>query len=130
MMSFFRHPTDHSPPVVSIDDTPSVQHGFTLINENLKAVFASFCMQTQRPVTRTVLFVESTTEGSSSTPAFGSQPPDIDQVDPASLVDNLDAMVMAAFRNVTQEVRSGSSSVLHGPVSIFPSGSICHCRYP
>ena len=105
MLSFFRHPIDHSAPIASPDDAPSVQHGFALIKENLKAVFASFTAQTQRPIIRTISYAESGNDSGNATSNFGSHPPDIDHVDPATLVDNLDAMVMAALRNVTQEVR-------------------------
>lgn len=104
MLSFFRHPTDHAAPVVAAADLSSVQHGFSLVNENLKAVFASFSAQTMRPIVRTISVYEAAADGSSAASNAGPEPPDIDQLSPEALVNNLDSMAAAAFRNVTQEV--------------------------
>ncbi|THG94626.1 hypothetical protein EW026_g6885 [Hermanssonia centrifuga] len=103
IMSFFRHPTDHSPPTgVSTANAPAIHHGFSLVNNNLKAVFTSFTAQTRRPIARTTPVLEPIAEASSDS-EFGSKPPDIDKISPEELVNNLDAMAYATFRNVGQE---------------------------
>ncbi|KAJ3539493.1 hypothetical protein NM688_g6351 [Phlebia brevispora] len=103
LLSFFRHPTEHSPPPVSVADTPSVQHGFALINDNLKAVFAAFTAQTSRPILRSIPVSDISTEASASISTSSSEPPDVDKLSPGDFIQNLDAMALATFRNVTQE---------------------------
>lgn len=105
MTSFFRHPTDHLPPAISSADEPSVQHGYSLVRDNLKAVSAAFTSQTLRPLMRMIPALEAAVDGVSSlAPVFNAEPPDLDKLDPAEFVSNLDAMALAAFRNVAQEV--------------------------
>ncbi len=99
-ISFFRHPTDHEPPEAIASDS-NVQAAFGIINDNRKAVYASFTAQTMRPTVRAV--PEPVSELSSSA-SFSHEPPDIDSIEPEELVGNLDAMAAATFRNVTQEV--------------------------
>ena len=82
-----------------------MQRGFATINENRKAVFQSFTLQTLRPVVRTVSGVELFSETTAAS-SFGTEVPDIEQVKPEDLVNNIDAMAAAAFRNVTHEVRA------------------------
>ncbi|KAF7797130.1 hypothetical protein EIP86_008322 [Pleurotus ostreatoroseus] len=112
LMTFFRHPTEHSPPVVSPSDDTNVQHGFALINENLKAVFAAFISQTSRPILRSIPACDVSTESSANTAASGSELPNVDEVSPKDLVQNLDAMALATFRNVTQEDLFVTSDIL------------------
>ena len=105
IMTFFRHPTDHSPPAMSPADEASVQHGFSLVKDNLVAVSAAFSTQTLRPLIRMLPALEGVTDVTSTlAPAFSAESPNVDALDPADLVSNLDAMALAAFRNVTQEV--------------------------
>lgn len=102
LLSFFNSPTEHAPPAESASD-PQVQRGFATINENRKAVLISLSLQTLRPIARNVFGSEILLEPSPS-PSFGPEAPDIDQVKPEDLVNNIDAMAAAAFRNVTHEV--------------------------
>lgn len=102
-MTFFNSPTEHAPPTEFADDA-HVQRGFATINENRKAVLASFTLQTMRPISRNSMGSELYASESSTSPSFGSEPPDIDKTKPEELVNNIDAMAAATFRNVTQEV--------------------------
>jgi GTPase-activating protein BEM2 len=100
-IAFFSHPTDHEPPEGLVSDY-NIQAGFSLINDNRKAVYASFTAQTMRPTVKAM--PDSINELTST--SFSPDPPDIDNIEVEELVGNLDAMAAAAFRNVTQEVSS------------------------
>ncbi|EKM53679.1 uncharacterized protein PHACADRAFT_198103 [Phanerochaete carnosa HHB-10118-sp] len=100
-VAFFNNPTEHVP-VPEAAEVPQVRRGFATINENRKAVFQSFMLQTMRPVVRAVSSAELFSE-QASVPLFGPEIPDFDQTKPEDLVNNMDAMAAAAFRNVTQE---------------------------
>lgn len=123
-MTFFRHKPDHEPPALLAADA-NVQAGFTLINENRKAVQASFITQTMRPIVKAI--PDPVVEVPSAT-SYGPDAPDIDNIEPEELVGNMDAMAAATFRNVTQEVRR----ILTIPVMVLTDyvGSVCHCRHP
>lgn len=101
-VSFFNSATEHTALLEAADD-PQVQRGFATINENRKAVFQSFTLQTMRPVVRTISGMELFAEPVAAS-SFGPGIPDIDQVKPEDLVNTIDAMAAAAFRNITQEV--------------------------
>ncbi|KAI0090890.1 hypothetical protein BDY19DRAFT_887550 [Irpex rosettiformis] len=107
-ISFFRHPTDHEPPEAVASDF-NVHAGFGTINDNRKAVYASFTAQIMRPTVRAV--PDPVTE-SSNPASYSSDPPDIDNIEPEELVGNLDAMAAATFRNVTQEDLFVSADIL------------------
>ena len=124
--AFFRHPTDHLPPSVTSEDAPAIRHGFSLVRENLTAVYASFTAQTQRPTVRSIPYLEASFDSAVS--SFSTQPLDVDQMSPMELVDSLDVMAMAAFHNVTQEV-SCSLRVEHLALADGVLGSVHHCRH-
>jgi GTPase-activating protein BEM2 len=63
----------------------------------------SFRSQTRRPKLQPSIARDSIAV--TSVHNFGSQPPSIDDIDPETLVDNLDALAAAAMYSVTQEVR-------------------------
>lgn len=126
-MTFFRHPTEHSPPVVTPSDESNVQHGFALVKENLKAVFVAFTSQTSRPILRSIPACEVTTESPASTATAGSELPNIDEISPEDLVQNLDAMALATFRNVTQEVTTPLLAQMRS--NVFLTGSVCYKRH-
>ncbi|KAI0689000.1 hypothetical protein BC835DRAFT_1371134 [Cytidiella melzeri] len=98
-MSFFSHPTDHEPPEGLTSD-PHVQAGFSLINDNRRAVRASFTAQSMRPIVRAL---PDPTGESFPSASYDSDPPDVDSIEAEELVGNLDAMAAATFRNVTKE---------------------------
>lgn len=101
--AFFRDSSDHAPPSHLLNNNDSNVHGgFSLINDNRKAVYASFMAQTMRPIVRPAL---EPVGDSSTSASYGPEAPDIEKITAEELVGNLDAMAAATFRNVTQEVR-------------------------
>ncbi|KAH9922575.1 hypothetical protein B0H21DRAFT_826955 [Amylocystis lapponica] len=95
--SFLSHPTEHSLPQ---GDKPNVRQAAALLDQIRHNLHRSFLCKSMRPYVQPVSESSPGTLGSRS---FGSEPPDIDQIDAEELVNNLDAMASAAFRNVTQE---------------------------
>ena len=107
MRSFFRHPTDHLPPATANADDPSIQHGFSLVRDNLKGVISAFTAQTFRPIMRVVPALEAATDSTSAlAPTFSADPPNVDQLDPAELVSNLDAMALCNLNERAAEFAS------------------------
>ncbi|CAL1711692.1 unnamed protein product [Somion occarium] len=98
IMEFLRRPI--APP--SDDAEECLKHGLSLLDDMRKELLATITTQTFRPLQRSSLATESGTRRSIAY-SFGSEPPDIDKVDAEELVNNLDAMAGAAFRNVIQE---------------------------
>ena len=101
--AFLEHPTDHQ----VIDDlaqhNQDIQEAVNMLY-NMKLVLQmTFVSQTMRPSTRNVYESDGLMNGPSSG-NFGSEPPNIDQLSAEELVNNLDSMASAAFRNVSQEV--------------------------
>ena len=70
------------------------------------ALLASFRSQTLRPIPRAPPTPELTNDGV-AIQSYSSELPDIDQVAAEELVNNLNAMASATFRNVAQEVSGG-----------------------
>ena len=99
MADFLKRPADHIPD----DADESVKHGLTLLGDMRKVLFAAFTAQTLRPLARLALVTDHK-RSRSIVHAYGAEPPDIDKVTAEELVNNLDAMAGAAFRNVVQEV--------------------------
>lgn len=102
LLAFFNSPTEHAPPSDLADDS-RVQRGFATINDNRKAVLTSLTLQTMRPIVRAHPGFDLSLEPLQSS-SFGPEPPNIDEVKPEDLVNNIDAMAAAVFRNVSQEV--------------------------
>lgn len=100
-VSFFRHPSDHAPPEIPDADDSGIRPGFSLINDNRKAVYASFIAQTLRPIVRAI---PDPVVDSAASASYGPDPPDIDHIEAEELVGNIDAMAAATFRNISQEV--------------------------
>lgn len=103
VISFLTHEPDHVLPDVD-GDLDAVASGSTLLDNMRKSLLSSFKAETMRPSqSRTGSLIDRTTRRR-STPSFGPNPPNIDDIGAEDLVSNLDAMASAAFRNVTQEV--------------------------
>lgn len=109
MLSFFNHPTEHGPPPgVNVPES-LMPKTYDLLQENVRNVRASFLLYTMRPILRHHSPSEPVPEPQPSLAlSFGVEPPDIDQIDPADLVANLDAMAAAAFRNLSSEVSANA----------------------
>lgn len=99
VLDFLKRPTEPIPD----DAEGSVKHGLTLLDDMRKVLLATFTAQTLRPLARTTLVTDHK-RSRSIVHAYGAEPPDIDKVTAEELVNNLDAMAGAAFRNVVQEV--------------------------
>ncbi|KAI0629663.1 hypothetical protein C8Q77DRAFT_1141583 [Trametes polyzona] len=67
-----------------------------------KTLHMSFLSQTMRPIPRTAGVSDSSTDEMGAV-SYGTDLPDIDQLDPEELVNNLNSMASATLRNVTQE---------------------------
>ncbi|KAL6305095.1 hypothetical protein BKA93DRAFT_731484 [Sparassis latifolia] len=98
--SFFRHSPDHALP--SSTNVPNFPQALNFLDQIRKNVQLSFTSQTMRPLASILPISESSMNGLGIR-SFSSEPPEIDQIDPEELVNNLDAMVSAAFRNVSEE---------------------------
>lgn len=84
-------------------ENASVSQAYANLRETLANLTSQFLAQTMRPSLRPYLTQDGliTTTDSQN---FGSEPPDLDTIQPETLVNNLDAMAAAAFRNVAEEV--------------------------
>ena len=74
---------------------------FGQVKESLVTLFTS---QTKRPPIKRPNAEVSEISGDGYSRGVNSDPPDIDRSTPEELVDIVDAMMSAAFRNVTDEV--------------------------
>ena len=88
-------------------DESQIPHGLAVLEDTRKTLLASFVAQQKRPLSK-VHSHSNTSTRQTTARNFGSDIPEIDEMDPETLVGNLDAMASAAFRNVVQEVRTGS----------------------
>lgn len=96
------HPPQETDPEVLIKLRKDLETGRLSLLE-------TFSAQTMRPQTKHI-----SVRGSVSTSQnfnFGTRPPRLDELTPEELVNNLDAMASAAFRNVVQEVSSPISAL-------------------
>ncbi|KAI0074864.1 hypothetical protein K474DRAFT_1499666 [Panus rudis PR-1116 ss-1] len=79
-------------------------HAWALLEEQRCALLELFTTQTLRSSpSKSSGSSESSSRRRSHIHSFGSDPPNIDKIDPEELVSNLDAMASATFRNVVQE---------------------------
>lgn len=78
--------------------------GLTVLEDTRKNLLTVFSAQQRRPLTKVGSSSSSSSNRTSSVRKYGSEAPEIDQIEPEDLVSNLDAMASAAFRNVVQEV--------------------------
>ncbi|EIW54075.1 uncharacterized protein TRAVEDRAFT_132023 [Trametes versicolor FP-101664 SS1] len=102
-LAFLTQPTEHKPLESAASDADSeVCQALKALDLARKTLHMSFLSQTLRPIPRTPAAPESTPDGLGAI-SYGSDLPDIDQLDAEELVNNLNSMASATLRNVTQE---------------------------
>ncbi|KAL4249617.1 hypothetical protein ABKN59_006179 [Abortiporus biennis] len=113
IISFLTDPSDHVMPELdpSVVDVDGFKRAFATLEDMRKSTLQLFVTRTSRPLPRPAPVIEPVTRRSSSI-SFGPNAPDIDKLDPEELVDNLDAMAAAAFRNISQEDLYVASDIL------------------
>ncbi|KAI8978267.1 hypothetical protein BD414DRAFT_421946 [Trametes punicea] len=84
------------------DSESDVSQALRALDLARKTLHISFLSQTMRPIPRTSGAPDSATDGLGIV-SYGSELPDIDQLDAEELVNNLNSMASATLRNVTQE---------------------------
>lgn len=103
--SFVDSHTDHQVYEAANLEDPHVRQAWAGLADARRSLSSSFIAQTMRPtVARNAPIPRLTSEGARKRNIGAREPPDIDQIDPEELVDNLDVMACAAFSNVTEEV--------------------------
>ncbi|KAI9061367.1 hypothetical protein FKP32DRAFT_1594529 [Trametes sanguinea] len=100
--TFLTQPTEQKLLESAASSDSDVAHALRALDMARKTLHMSFLSQTMRPVPRTAGAPESGTDGPASV-SYGSDLPDIDQLGPEELVNNLNSMAAATLRNVTQE---------------------------
>lgn len=105
MQAFLSQQIDRDLPNASESPNALTQMLSSLENERL-ALLSDFTEHTLRPQMKHTPVRRSSL--ANVVHNFGVRPPRLEEVSPAELVENLDAMASAAFRNVNQEVRRSS----------------------
>lgn len=114
-LAFLTQPTEHKPLESAASDADSeVCQALKALDLARKTLHMSFLSQTLRPIPRTPAAPESTPDGLGAI-SYGSDLPDIDQLDAEELVNNLNSMASATLRNVTQEVRNAEKPLAYRP---------------
>ena len=110
-LSFLTQPTEQK--LLEVGSNPESDAGQSLrqLDQSRKSLLATFRSQTMRPSPRSLPAPDAANDGMASA-SYSSELPDIDQLDPEELVNNLNLMASATFRNVTQEVRAQTFSHL------------------
>ena len=98
-LSFLESRAEHELPEV----TDETRQQFAVLDQLRKTLRMTFFSQTLRPARSDTL--SDGAAGVTGNHNYGSDIPNIDELDAEQLVDNLDAMMSAALRNVSQEVR-------------------------
>ncbi|KZT72385.1 hypothetical protein DAEQUDRAFT_664500 [Daedalea quercina L-15889] len=96
-LSFLNSRAEHELPQPTEETCQQV----SVLDQLRKTLHMSFLSQTLRPTCSDTLSDSAT--GAIESLNFGSEIPNIDELDAEQLVDNLDAMTSAALRNVNQE---------------------------
>lgn len=99
--TFLNESADHDLTRFILADDESGRRTVGLLDQIKKTLHMSFLSQSLRP-TRVVSPADESTDVP-GVQSFGSQVPDLDQIDVEELVNNLDSMGSAAWRNVTKE---------------------------
>lgn len=128
ILTFLEHPTDHSVLQDMPRDDQDIHEAVNMLYNAKLSLHTSFLSQTMRPSTRNLHDPDNLLNGSNPE-NFGPEPPNIDQLDAEELVNNLDSMASAAFRNVSQEVSVLVRSWIFSVLTSHDPGSICDCRY-
>ena len=100
-LSFLDSRAEHELPEVAEEARQQV----SVLDQLRNTLRMTFFSQTLRPARTDTL---SDGAGVAGNHNFGSDIPNIDELDAEQLVDNLDALASAALRNVSQEVRSAN----------------------
>lgn len=103
ILAFLIQPTEWRLSESAPESEASISQATKALEASRTALLASFRSQTLRPIPRTPATAELTNDNV-AIQSYASELPDIDQVDAEELVNNLNAMASATFRNVTQEV--------------------------
>ena len=87
-----------------------IKEAWKILSQAKESLVALFATHTKRPPIKKLgsEFHEIAGEGYSR--SANSDPPDIDRLSPEELVNVIDAMISAAFRNVTEEVSVNNSN--------------------
>lgn len=104
-LTFLTQPTEQK--LLESISEPESEAGQALraLEVTRKTLLMSFRSQTMRPIPRSAPAPEPATDALSAG-NYAIELPDIDQFDPEELVNSLNSMASATFRNMTQEVRS------------------------
>lgn len=96
-----------------------VKEAWKSLRQAKESLIALFATHTKRPPIKkpNVEFYETTGEGYSRT--ANSDPPDIDRLSPEEVVNVIDAMINAAFRNVTEEVSVSHCTFTDSPTDVI-----------
>ena len=101
--SFLESPSDHATPESQHGDDTEVIKSWTSLKNRLNSLSATFTSQTLRPSIPKSPTVEHRT--TSSGVFIFVDLPDLERTAPEELVNELNNMAAAAFRNITEEVR-------------------------
>ncbi|KAI0366782.1 hypothetical protein BV20DRAFT_971516 [Pilatotrama ljubarskyi] len=101
-LTFLTQPTEQKLLESASDPESDVSQALRALDLARKTLHMSFLSQTMRPIPRNAGTSDNATDGLGSI-SYGSDLPDIDQLDPEELVNNLNSMTSATLRNVTQE---------------------------
>jgi GTPase-activating protein BEM2 len=99
--SFLESPSDHAMPESQHGNDADALKSWTSLRGRLNTLSATFISQTLRPSIPKPPIEHRTT--SSGVPIFVDLP-DLDRTTPEELVNELNSMAAAAFRNITEEV--------------------------
>ncbi|PIL33764.1 transporter [Ganoderma sinense ZZ0214-1] len=102
ILAFLTQPTEWRLSGPAPEAEASASQAAKALEASRTALLTCFRSQTLRPVPRTPAIPEPTNDGA-SIQSYTSELPDLDQVGAEELVNNLNAMASATFRNVTQE---------------------------
>ena len=103
-VSFLTQPTDQKLLEVAPDAASEAAQALRQLELSRKSLLATFRSQTMRPLPRSPPAPDAVNDGMVAA-SYSSELPDVDQLDPEELVNTLNLMASATFRNVTQEVR-------------------------
>ena len=119
LLSFLNQPSEQKL-LQSASQSEDAIQAVKALETSRTALLVSFRSQTLRPIPRASTASDQTKD-EVATQSYSSDLPDIDQLDAEELVNVLNAMASATFRNVTQEVSSLNA------VYVSASSDRVHC---
>ncbi|KAI0669428.1 hypothetical protein C8Q78DRAFT_977573 [Trametes maxima] len=102
LLTFLTQPTEQKLLESAPGPESDVSQALKALDLSRKTLHMSFLSQTMRPILRTAGAPDNASEEMGAV-SYGADLPDIDQLDPEELVNNLNSMTSATLRNVTQE---------------------------